>query len=157
MKRKILIVLLALVLLFSFAGCSCKSKKAQEKEAVESTEDIIKQQDALKDGEVKLVEEDGKLCYLSDAATIVFYYEGDKITGHEMYVDYNDADTAKMAYQAIEQVCQESDDYESVSLKGNYVIMKYAKSEYDGMTVAQVKEEYKNFKQMMDVGEETTS
>ncbi len=164
MKRNILVIALAFVLLFSFAACSCGKNKSgsdtkgvTEKGTIDSTDDVIAQQESLEDGEVKLVKDKDKLCYVSGAATIVYYYDGNKITGYEMYVDYGSEEAAKLAVQGLEDGQNAGDiGIDSITQNGSYVIIKYAESEYDGLTVKDVKEQYEDFEKLVVSTESST-
>ncbi len=158
MKRNLLIIALAFALLFSFAACSCgknnsssDTKGVTEKGTIDSTDDVISQQESLEDGEVKLVKDKDKLCYVSDTATMVYYYEGNEITGYEMYVDYGSEEAAGYAVQGLEESNEAGDEslgIESITQDGTYVIIKYDKSQYEGLTVKDVKEQYEDFKNL---------
>ena len=163
MKRNVLIIALAFALLFSFAACSCSKNKSSdtkgvtEKATIDSTDDVISQQESLEDGEVKLVKDKDKLCYVSGAATIVYYYDGNDITGYEMYVNYGSDEAAEMAVQGLEESNEAGDiGIDSITQNGSYVIIKYAKSEYEGLTVKDVKEQYEDFEKLVVSTESTT-
>ena len=69
---------------------------------------------------------------------MVYYYSGEKITKYEVYLDYNDAATAKFALSVL-------DDEEGIKkkyTKGKYLVIEYDESEYDTLTLTEVKTMY---------------
>ena len=159
MKERIFVLLMTLVMLLSMAAChhdkedaSAGGKEtssttvaerptqtAEKKDnAKEDIQDISKD---LKKTDSKKTEDSNKISFVTDNTTVVFYHEGQKITGHEIMVDYGSADVAKAAYEAIKMSgAYDTNEIKDISLKGQYMIFTYAASEYQGYTLDEVRE-----------------
>jgi hypothetical protein len=74
----------------------------------------------------------------------VFYYEGDEITGHHVYIDYNDHSSAQAAYSIYNLSELEQDDAlaDRVYVKGQYLVMEYNESEYENLTLNDIRNAY---------------
>ena len=66
----------------------------------------------------------------------VYTYSGEKITGEKTYSEFKDADTAKRAYDSLEE---SSEDLTNISVNGKYIIVTAEPDEYEGMTASDVK------------------
>ena len=83
------------------------------------------------------------------AVHTVYYYKDNQITGAKSYYEFEDAASAKAAYE--EAMADQSEDaIKSYKLKGKYIVFTASESEYGQLTVDGVKaqielyERYKN-------------
>ena len=74
----------------------------------------------------------------------MFYYEGDEITGHTTYIDYNDHSSAQAAYSIYNMAELELNDSQAdrIYVEGQYLVMELNESEYENLTVADMKRVY---------------
>lgn len=79
----------------------------------------------------------------------VYNYEGDAITGHKVYFEYADADTAKAAFDAIVEV---GEDTSAMEVTSKYIIITAAPEDYEGLTASDVKQQIE-FIEMVQSGE----
>ena len=88
--------------------------------------------------DIKLYSDNSKIVFKTEQGMMVYYYSGEKITKYEVYLDYNDAATAKFALSVL-------DDEEGIKkkyTKGKYLVIEYDESEYDTLTLTEVKTMY---------------
>lgn len=99
----------------------------------------------LKGVDIGTLRSDGtKLVYKGpdDISTIVFYYEGDTITREVVYFDYEDVSIANIAAQALKSDEADNDGIKSVAVDGTQVVVEYRESEFEGMSVSDIKTAY---------------
>lgn len=70
----------------------------------------------------------------------VYYYSGSKVTNYYTYIDYGDNTSAKEAYKKIDK--SEYEGYKSISVKDRYIVIEWKKSEYEDLSIDDVKEAY---------------
>ena len=88
---------------------------------------------------LELYSDDTKIVFnFNDIYQIVYYYSGNEITGLEWYYNYEDRTTASYAIASIKAGLNDT-DVESVTQNGKYVVVKFKESEYEGLTLEQVK------------------
>lgn len=75
---------------------------------------------------------------------MVYYYDGNKITGAKAFYEYDDAAEAKEAYDNLGV----GEFSESKKLNGRFVVFVIKKRQYDGMTVEELKENIELLKQI---------
>lgn len=66
----------------------------------------------------------------------VYSYSGDEITGLKIYYEFENAQTAKLAYDQISE--RDRSVYQAINLDGAYVIMTTKPIEYEDITVYDV-------------------
>ncbi|MBR3132376.1 hypothetical protein IKG33_03135 [Candidatus Saccharibacteria bacterium] len=69
----------------------------------------------------------------------VYYYSGDKITGKEVYYEYEDEEAAKTAATYYKNI-NDNEYYKEIKSDGKYVIMVANESLYENSTTTDVKE-----------------
>ena len=139
MKKKILLSLLLVFFCFVLVGCGTEVIDENEpvKEGARETE---KDNDDKLD--IELYSDSSKIVYdFSGVYKLVFDYSGDKITGYSLYFQYNSVEEATYARESIKAQYEEA-EVEDVSIKGKYVVVKYAPSVYEDLTVEAVKTTY---------------
>ena len=89
--------------------------------------------------DIKLYSDNSKIVFKTEQGMMVYYYSGEKITKYEVYLDYNDAATAKFALSVLDD---EEDGIKKKYTKGKYLVIEYDESEYDTLTLTEVKTMY---------------
>ncbi|MBR3386574.1 hypothetical protein IKG68_03350 [Candidatus Saccharibacteria bacterium] len=74
------------------------------------------------------------------AVHVVYYRDGDKITGAKSFYEFLTSDAAKAAYDEI-LANKTTDDANAYSLNGKYVIVTAPKSVYENLTIEDVKKQ----------------
>lgn len=150
MKKGIIFSLLLIFMCFTLVGCT--KEKTDEDDILNQFND--NQQDNKEDEEdykIDLYSDNTKMVFdFSGVYKIVYYYNGDKITGLEYYFDYQDKSTAKYAVTAIKSQYEAEDNIKSVEQKGQYVIVKFTEEEYKDTTVEEIKQTYSYLEQVYD-------
>ena len=80
---------------------------------------------------------------------LVYFYEGDKITGAKIYYEFKDNDSAKKAYESLTNGATD-EEKSRVELNGKYVIVTTVASEYENMTATQVKEQFEAYEKLQE-------
>ena len=74
------------------------------------------------------------------AVHVIYYRDGDKITGAESFYEFLNSKAAKAAYDEI-LANKTTDDANTYSLNGKYVIVTVPKSVYENLTIEDVKKQ----------------
>ncbi|MBQ2695213.1 hypothetical protein IJG04_01055 [Candidatus Saccharibacteria bacterium] len=85
--------------------------------------------------------------YEPDYTRIVYYYNGNNITGAKIFFEYEDEESAKLANENIS--VGELDWAIDKTLNGKYIVLQVKSSEYNGMTTEEVRS---NIRQMEKAG-----
>lgn len=129
MKKYLKIALVVLVCVV-LVGCGCNKK--------ENGKDKKKEETAF-----NLYTDDTKLVYKNkDLYKIVFYYEGNNITGVEHYYEYKDENEAKLQYEKDKETYKNNTTIKTIKQVDKYVVYVMNESEYEGKTVESVKNDY---------------
>ena len=158
MKKKLLISIMSLMLVLTLSACGKEKESVKdnnnsnEKTEVtntnnsESTNDVVSTNGTSEDSsgvnEFKaLYSDQNKMVFqYTDNSKIVFHHNGTKITGYELYFDYEDAATANLAKQTI--INENSEDVKNVRVEGSMIIVTYAESTYEDLTLEDVRMVY---------------
>lgn len=143
MKKKLLLGLLIIMSLFLVTGCGKdEGEPVENNETNEVEKDATGSSDTLND--VELYSDDTKYVFQYQNITHIFYYDGDEITGHHTYINYNDHASAEAAYSMYNLAELEDMDAEAdrVYVSGKYLVFELNESEYENMTVSDVKTAY---------------
>ena len=133
MKKKVFLLLVILLCVVCLTGCG-KSKE----ETVDEKAPIETKGSESTEPDIELYSDDSKIVFESGNSKLVYYYSGDTITGYTAYVDYNDSATAKYAYNLVEK----DESIAKYYTKGKYLVVEYAKSEYENLTTSEVRALY---------------
>ena len=76
---------------------------------------------------------------------LVFYYSGNDITKYEAYINYGDSQTAKFALSLLDEA---EENIINKYTKGKYLVVEYAESEFDGLTLDDIKTTYSYLKEV---------
>lgn len=94
---------------------------------------------STKTDDIKLYSDNSKIVFKTGQGMMVYYYSGEKITKYEAYLDYNDESTAKFALSLLDD---EEEGIKKKYTKGKYLVIEYDESEYDTLTLSEVKTMY---------------
>lgn len=74
----------------------------------------------------------------------VYYYSGDNITGSKTFYKYKSTNEAKTAYDKFVEEKESGDEntFKNVELDGDYVIITYDESTYEGLTAEDIKSQF---------------
>lgn len=88
--------------------------------------------------------------YAPENSYLVYNYSGNEITGFKAYYKYSTAEAAKKAYDFYFN--DGDNNYKTVELKGNYVVITANESDYKSLTAEDVKQqiEYMNSVEIRD-------
>ncbi|MBR6034285.1 MAG: hypothetical protein IKP28_06145 [Clostridia bacterium] len=160
MKKKLLFLgIISVALVILLAGCGAEVENPTISESVtadiDATEEEIEQKaysqvtptsdegkEAIQD--LELYSDSTKIVFANGQTKMVFTYNGDEITGYMVYIDYENATTAAYALTLIDG---EDDSIEKAYVSGNYLVIEYAKSEYENLTVDDVRRAYSYLKE----------
>lgn len=125
--KKYLKLFVVLFLCTFLVGCGCSKKEDKKDEKAE----------------VRLYTEGNKLVYNNnDVYKLVFYYDGDKITGYEHYYTYADSKAAEDALKKAKEELKNNKTIKEIKQVDKYVVYVMNESEYKDKTVSSVKESY---------------
>ena len=161
--KKIFISIMSFLLVFSLTGCG-KEKVNEENnqnnfkevESPKTTNDVEKVDETANSSSENLsgvnefkalYSDQNKMVFeYTDNSKIVFYHNGTKITGYELYYNYEDAATANLAKQTIKS--EDSEDIKDVRVEGSMIIVTYAESTYKDLTLEDVRTVYSYLKEV---------
>lgn len=108
-----------------------------EEEPTETNGDAT---EAIDYDNIDLYSDDTKMVFtVSDTVSGVYYHDGEKITGYEVYAKYDTpalAEAAKLTYD------DSDENIESMTVKGNYLVVKYKESEYENQSLEELKQSF---------------
>ena len=82
---------------------------------------------------------DGATSYDSYEIYMVYFYEGDKLTGLTTYYGYESEDAAKAALEKYSEAFKTGDDITKVEQNGKYICLTAAAYLYEGTTVDSIR------------------
>ena len=143
MKKKFLFFLLIISFVITLSGCS----KSEEEVLEDLNNEIDKiEEKSNSEDDIELYSDDTKIVFATENGMIVFYYEDDRITAYHAYLNYNDSTTAKYALDILKMSNDET--IENAYVKGKYVVLEYKESEYENMSLEDVKLTYSYLKEI---------
>lgn len=132
--KKFSLLVLTLCLCVLAVGCGKDNKKKEEK-----PKDVARIEETIKD----LYTDEEKLVYKNgDLYKLVFYFEGEEITGLEHYYEYKDEAEADKKYKEDTEKYKNNIQIKKITKSGKFVVYTMAGSEYEGKTVKEVKDSY---------------
>ena len=144
---KKLITIFALCLLLT--GCGDKENTEEAEKVVNNTTSNTTEEVKKDVEKIELYSDDTKIVFKQvNGSYLVFYYEGDSITGYETYLDYEDTTTASVAYTVLKADHSAYENVEEILQKGQYVIIKFNNDAYSGYTLEEVKLTYSALEQI---------
>ena len=146
--KKFLVTLFALFLTLSLTACGSngkneqEDKKGNESSEVESGEEGSSESVAEK---IELYSDSTKMVFKNGNTQLVYYYSGEEITAYHAYIDYENAATANYALTLIEK---DDETIAKAYTKGRYLVVEYAKSEYEDLKTSEVRALYSYLEQI---------
>lgn len=100
---------------------------------------------------IKLYSDDTKIVFnMENVYYIVYYHNGNDITGLEYIYDYPDAATARYTETVLKASYQDDSSVEKIEVKGKQLRVKFKESAYDGETLESVKRAYSYLKEVKE-------
>lgn len=134
--KKVLSIFAICFLSLLLVGCGCEKKKEEGNNGDSVEKQIEKTIASLYTDENKLVYNNG------DVYKIVYYYEGNEITGLEHYYEYANEKEALEHYNKDKEELKNHFSIKKIYLSGKYVVYKLVGEEYEGKTVEEIKNAY---------------
>lgn len=132
--KKFNLLVLTLCLCVLLVGCGKDNKKKEEK-----PQEVARIEKTIKD----LYTDEEKLVYkVGDLYKLVFYFDGEEITGLEHYYQYKDEAEADKKYKEDIEKYKNNIQIKKITKSGKFVVYTIAGSEYEGQTVKEVKESH---------------
>ena len=128
-------VLVFIMALFIFVGCSKNTSNTNNN--VNDNSDKTTESNVVESKKIDLQSDDEKIVFQISNMKYVFYYIDNNITGFETYIDYN---SNEIANKMIENINAENID--KLYVKDNYVVIKWNQSEYENMSLEDIKKSY---------------
>ena len=150
--KKLLFTFLALFLCVTLTACGNGDTKEEENKDNKGTEEVEKKDKNEEKNDSKtsssekidLYSDDTKMVFKNGQNQLIYYYSGDKITAYHAYIDYETPELANYALTLLEK----DDSIDKMYTNGRYLVVEYAKSEYENLTVAEVKALYSYLEQV---------
>lgn len=146
--KKVLLFISLLTISLILTGCfgkkSANVKLSPNEDDLSS--DTYDNDSTSENDDLKLYSDDSKLVFEYTNTKYVFYYSGDKVTDYYTYVDYETKENARIIYNALNK-----SDYDSlvdVSLNGRYIVFRWNESEYEDLSVDDIKTAYSYMKEL---------
>ena len=127
MEKIIFFVLIATIICMVLTGCENKNDK--ETESNDETQTIVEI------NEIELFSDDKKIVYKDGEEFLSYLYSGDTIVGYSRYKDCGDANKANEELKTAE----ENEKIIKIYTTGKYLVTDYAKSEFEGKTVNDIR------------------
>ena len=139
MKKHLMILFMITICLALVTGCGSKDTNTNSSDASDSTVDGTTETSNSSDEDtIELYSDNTKIVFKNGEGSLVFYYSGDTITKYEAYLNYGNAATAKYALASIEK----DETIKKAYTKGKYLVIEYNESEYENLTVTEVRAVY---------------
>lgn len=144
MNKKLFITFMVLIVCFAVTGCgNNNSNKQEQKDIINTSEDNKNKEDGER---FTITSDDTKYVVTNGTSSQVFYHEGEKITGYALYIDCDDAETAKRMYDVRKSSYESQDAVKKVSVNKNYLIIEYVddyiKEQFGDQNLSDIKEAY---------------
>lgn len=147
MKKRYLFIFIIFTLFIFSTGCSIKNKETDNTNNSNTTsKEEEKSDNSTSDDDLQMYSDNTKIVFENTNSKFVFYYSGEKITAYHVYVNYESEALAKVALDELKK--DNTDNVDKVYTKGKYLVIEYAKSEYEDLTVSAVRIAYSAMKEL---------
>lgn len=149
--KTLLLVVVAIIMCLSLTGCGFIKNSAEIEEAAKEFSNVIENSNENKTNDsddLKLYSDNNKIVFESGQGKMVFTYSGNKITGYSLYMEYENATLANVAANVLK--ANNDSEIKNISTQGKYVVIEYNESEYEDLTVEDVKTAYSYLKEVKD-------
>lgn len=141
--KKYLLTLMAFALMFTLTACgngeSSKNNENNNNVEEKNGEGETNKASSTTD-DFEFYSDNTKLVFQSGNSKLIYYYTGDTVTAYHAYIDYENAATANYALTLLQKDKDETID--KMYTKGRYVVVEYNKSEYEDMSVNDIRTAY---------------
>ena len=129
----IFFVVIATIICIGLTGCENKNGK--------DTESNSETQPIVEINEIELFSDDKKIVYKDGEEFLSYIYSGDTIVGYSRYKDCGDAKKANEELKTAEEQKTAEKDEKIIKIytTGKYLVIDYARSEFEGKTVDDIK------------------
>ena len=177
MKKQLLLCLLISMLSLNITGCMVIPSNVETEATPKTTktetipddlEKIIEQDktsndvtpsqntitDQIKDisDNLELYSDDTRIVFKNGQSTLVFGYKGNEITSYTLYIDYDNALTAKYVLSTL--LAERDDSIKNAYDSGKYLVIEYNKSEFENTTLEEIKQTYSLLEQIKQASED---
>ena len=154
MKKKLLLVVIALLFVGVLTGCK---KDKPKDDVVTPTEDQTQKQaeEAIEKDQKRKLEtnynnyedfnvsqDDNKIEFQEGNSKIIYYYQGDKITGYESYITFDSKEVAEVAVKAFND--GSNPNIEKAYVDDKSVVIVYNEKAYQSKSLEDIKNEYEH-------------
>lgn len=158
--KNLFAVLLICIVSLLVTGCGEKNNDIDD--IIDKVQNNNKENDDKKNSEdskntsneyddLKLYSDDTKIVFnMENVYYIVYYHNGNDITGLEYIYDYPDAATARYTETVLKASYQDDSSVEKIEVKGKQLRVKFKESAYDGETLESVKQAYSYLKEVKE-------
>ena len=155
--KKYLLILIALCLTISLTACGkndneesegVEKKQTSEPENNEPVEETIDSNPSDNFEDYELYSDDTKYVFKKGAVYMIYYYSGKKVTAYHTYTDYGTEEEANIALAEFEK----DKTMKKVYVKGQYLVIEYAESEYKDLNAIEIRSLYSDIEQVLDKG-----
>ena len=152
--KKYLLIIIALCLTVSLAGCGDKKEEANnggETKQPETNDNTDNEEEVVEDipamiEDYELYSDDTKLVFKDGSTYKIYYYSGKKVTGYQTYTDYGTSEDANSALLNL----QKDKTMKDVYVKGQYLVIEYAESQYKNLNPTELRSKYSDIEQVQD-------
>ena len=139
MKKRLINLIAIILCIFLVTGCGLQNDDEENLDMSENTNEETNTSTTTEEDNIDLYSDSTKIVFKSATGSLVFYYSGEKITKYEAYLDYQ---TPALAQYALTVINKDDSTIKNAYTKGRYVVVEYKESEYENMTVSEVRALY---------------
>ena len=140
MKKRLITLITIILCLFLVTGCGLQNDAEENIETTNNnTAEAAETNTSTESEKIELYSDNTKIVFKNASGSLVFYYSGEKITKYEAYLDYQ---TPALAQYALSLIEKDNSTIKKASANGRYVVIEYNESEYENLTVSEVRALY---------------
>lgn len=149
--EKLFAILLISIISVSLTGCGQKNNDdaIDEKENNKQNSEEKNNKNETDEEEVSLYSDDTKIVFNAGGVYyLVYYHDGENITGLDYVYSYPDVDTAKFTETMLKASYDGNNSVNSVERKGKQIKISFNETGYQGLTVEEVKANYSMYEEI---------
>ena len=140
MKKRLINFITITLCILLITGCGLQNDAEEDIETTNNnTAEEAETNTSTESEKIELYSDNTKIVFKNASGSLVFYYSGEKITKYEAYLDYQ---TPALAQYALSVIEKDNSTIKNAYVKGRYVVVEYNESEYENMTVSEVRTLY---------------
>ena len=148
--KKILLGTLAIIACLAMIGCR-KEKNTKTKNDKKSDNEIVEENTVESFKPEVLVSDDTRyVVRISKGADYTYFHEGEKITGFQIKMYYDNPTAAENAKKTLEEDRVKNLNIDSIAIDGNNLIIRYNSSMYDNQSLSTLKMVYEYVGELSD-------